>query len=380
ITEHAPGRFSLHDLLRAHAIERCRATDGDAAPREAIGRMAGYYVWTSRAAALLLNPAREAPALSVPPLPPGVSPDDLGGDAQALAWFGAEYKTLLAVIEQAARTGFDMHAWLLSWSLGDFLDRQGIWHEWVTAQQTALAAATRLGDRALQACAARGLGRACTELGALQDARDHFRRTLELDRQLGDGVGQANTLLSLARVAEYLGQYNEAVGHARQALDLMWAAGDTAGQARALNGLGWFHTHAGSYEEALACCEEALVLYQCTEDRRGEYTTCDSLGYAHALVGHQARAITCYQRAVAGFVELGDRPNLACTLVRLGDAYHATGHSGKASAAWQQALAIVEDLQDPSAAHVREELRERDHGLRAYRSHATPGAGSPAQH
>jgi tetratricopeptide (TPR) repeat protein len=376
ITEHAPGRFSLHDLLRAYATERSRAADGAAAPREAIGRMAGYYVWTSRAAAVLLNPAREKPALSTPPLPPGVSPDDLAGDVQALAWFEAEHKTLLAVTEQAARTGFDTHAWLLSWSLAEFLDRRGSWHEWATAQQTALAAATRLGDRDLQARAARGVGRAFTELGALQDARDHFRRALDLDRQLGNRVGQANTHLALARVAEYLSQYDEAIGHARQALDLLRAAGDTGGQARALNGLGWFHAQAGSYPQALACCEEALVLYQRTEDRRGQATTCDSLGYAHAKVGQHDRAITCYQRAVAGFEELGDHPNLVRTLVRLGDAYQATGHRDEAGVTWQRALSLLDDLQDPSANRARANLRKRGHGPGTARSHALPGAES----
>jgi tetratricopeptide (TPR) repeat protein/transcriptional regulator with XRE-family HTH domain len=360
ITEHAPGRFSLHDLLRAYASERSRAADADAAPRAAIGRLAGYYVWTSRAATFLLNPAREKPALSAPALPPGVTPDELADDAQALAWFEAEHKTLLGVIEQAASTGFDTQAWLLSWSLADFLDRRGSWHEWAMAQQIALAAATRLGDLALQARAVRGLGRACTELGALEDARDHFRRALDLDRQLGNDVGQANTYLALARVAEYLGRYDEALGHARQALDLLRAADDTAGQARALNGLGWFHAQAGSYQEALACCEEALALYQRTEDRRGEATTCDSLGYAHARLGHQAWAITCYQRAVAGFVELGDHPNLAGTLMRLGDAQHAAGHHDQAQASWQRALALLDDLQDPSAAQVRAKLSERE--------------------
>jgi DNA-binding SARP family transcriptional activator/tetratricopeptide (TPR) repeat protein len=358
IAEYAPGRFALHDLLRTYAAEQARASGGDTTSREATGRLLGYYTATGYRAAVLVNPAREAPSLALPAVPAGVCPDQLADSAHALAWYAAEHKNLLAVTEQAAATGFDAHACLLSWILADFLDRRGSWQEWVIAQQAALTAATHLGDRALQARAARGLGRACTELRSLRDARTHLRLALDLDRQLGDLSGRANTHLALARVSQYQADYPQAIGHARQALDLFRAVGDNAGQARALNGTGWFHAQLGSYAEALGCCEEALGLYRLTHDRRGEATTCDSLGYTHHHLGNHSRAIACYQRAVEIFQDLGDRPNLAGTLTRLGDAYQAAGHPPAARASRQQALAILDDLRDHNAAQVRAKLHQ----------------------
>jgi DNA-binding SARP family transcriptional activator/tetratricopeptide (TPR) repeat protein len=356
IAELAPGRFALHDLLRAYAAEQATESGGNTLPREAIGRMLGYYVATGCAAALLVNPAREPPSLALPTVPAGVRPDVPADSAQALEWYEAEHKNILAVTELAAAAEFDPHACLLSWILADFLDRRGNWQEWVIAQQAALSAATRLGDRALQARTARGLGRACTEFGALRDADAHLRLALDLDQRLGDRSGRANTYLALARVFEYQGHLRQALSHAGQALDLFRAAADTAGQARALNGTGWFHACLGSYREALSCCEEAVSLYQLTHDRRGEASACDSLAYVCQNLGHRSRAITCYQHAAEIFRDLGDRPNLARTLTRLGDAQQDAGDLGNARITWQRALAILEDLHHKDAMEVRAKL------------------------
>ena len=53
---------------------------------------------------------------------------------------------LLALIAYADANGFDSHAWQISWTLGPFLNRRGRWQDYTATQQTALAAASRLGD------------------------------------------------------------------------------------------------------------------------------------------------------------------------------------------------------------------------------------------
>jgi DNA-binding SARP family transcriptional activator/tetratricopeptide (TPR) repeat protein/DNA-binding XRE family transcriptional regulator len=357
LTEHSPGRYAFHDLLRAYAAEQAQSSASAPELREATGRVLGYFAATGCAAALLLNPARDASSLPAPGLMPGVGPDQLADRPQALAWYEAEHKSLVAAIMQAAGAGFDSYACQLTWCMADFLDRRGSWHDWVTAQQAALPAAVRLGDRSVQARTERGLGRAYTELGALPEAAAHLQRALDLDEQLGNLSGQANTHLALARVLEYQRSYHQATDHARQALGLFLARGDTAGQARALNGIGWFQVHLGSYQEAVRCCEEALHLYQLTEDRRGEATTLDSLGFAHHHLGNHARAVACYWRAAEGFRDLGDRPNLIGTLTHMRDSYEAAGETGSAQAAWERALTILDDLDHADADRVREKLR-----------------------
>jgi tetratricopeptide (TPR) repeat protein/transcriptional regulator with XRE-family HTH domain len=355
ITEPVPGRFGLHDLLRAYAAEQARASGDGARRRAAIGRMLGYYVRASCAAAVRLNPAREPPtSLRVPGRAPGLSPAP-GPDAgqQALAWYEAELETLLAVTRQAAQGGFDAETCLLAWSLADFLDRRGRWRDWVLTQEAALTAARRLGDDALQARTERGLGRACTELGLLAEARAHLKRALALSRKLADGAGQANTYLAMATVSEYQGAYDQALEQVERALGLLEEAGDKTGQARALNGVGWFHAQLGHHSEALHYCERALALYQQTEDRRGAAATSDSIGLALQLLGRHAEAIAAYRACLEMHHEAGDLANESETLSRLGDCCRAIGDDAGARAAWERALAILDGSLRPVAAGGR---------------------------
>lgn len=356
--ERVPGWFNLYDLLRDYAAELARASVSVPARRKAVWRLLGYYVQTGCAAALLLNPVRDRPTLSLPAPASGIVSAALPDCAQALAWYDAEHRTLLAATELAAETGLDTHAWLLCWILADFLERRARRQDSVSVQRAAMAAAIRLGDRALQARTARTLGRACTDAGDLQEARTQLHLALDLERQLGNSRGQANTHLALASLFEHLGQCDRAADHARQALGLYQVLGDQVRQAGTLNGIGWFQAHLGHYREALSACDQALDLYQQIEDRRGQASTHDSLGYIHHQLGDFPRAIACFQRALQHFQDLGASRSLATALIHLGDAYHASGDTGSTRATWQQALEILDDLHDASAPGVRAKLQQ----------------------
>jgi len=56
LTEHAPGRYACHDLLRAYAADQAGAADDENARRAAAGRVLDHYLHTASAAALLLEP------------------------------------------------------------------------------------------------------------------------------------------------------------------------------------------------------------------------------------------------------------------------------------------------------------------------------------
>ena len=354
LNEHAVGRFAFHDLLRAYAIEQGCAYDSDTDRQAALRRVLDYYLRTAHAAAVLLNPCRDVVPLTL--FSPEAMPGSLADHRQALAWFKAEHAVMLAAIAQAAKAGFDDHVGQLTWSLADYLDRCGHWHDWATTHRTALAAARRAGDPACLARAHRGLGRACTELGAYQDARGHLRRAVDLYRQLGDIAGQARTHLALARVWEYQSRHGPALDHAQKALNLFRAAGHQAGQASALNTVGWHRAHLGTYGPALSDCQQALVLYSQLGDRRGEAVTNDSLGYIHHQLGNSARARACYQDAVDLFQDLSDRHNQASTLIRLGDTCNAASDPATARIAWQKALVMLGELNHPDAEIARAKL------------------------
>lgn len=351
VREHVPGRYACHDLLRTYAGECALGHDSEGERRAAIHRVLDHYLHTAHAAAMRLRPERHPIAL--PACQPGTCPEGVTSYEEALTWFKAEHKVLLAVIAQAAMTGFDAHAWQIPWTLTHFLDWQGHWLDWLTTQQTALAAARRAGDLRGHALAADQLGSACIRLGSYQDAFVHLFTSLDLYSRLGDGLGEARVHHDIGWVFERQGRYVDALEHGKQALHLYRAEGDKPGQAVALNAVGWCHAMQQNYRQALSCCRRALALHRALGNLHAEAATLDSLGYAHHHLGHHDEAAACYQQAVALCRELGERFYLAETLRHLGDAYQRVGSHEAARDAWCQALDILDAMHHPDAGDLR---------------------------
>jgi DNA-binding SARP family transcriptional activator len=354
LAEQAPGRFAFHDLLRAYAAERAQADEDDADRHAAIHRMLDHYLHTAHPAALLIHPTSRK--ITPPPLQPGVEPQCLADIGQAQAWFEAERQALMGAATQALEAAFYTHAWQIAWALGRFLDLLGHWDDWIAAEQIALAATERLGDRAAQAFAHWQFGYARARLGDHGDAHAHLEQALSIYTELGDRAGAADAHTALGVTLEEQGRDADALGHTRQALELFAAAGDRAGQALALNGIGWLHIKLGDYRQALTSCGQALELFQELGYPRLEADIWDSLGYAHHHLGDHAESAACYQRALALYREIGDRYARAVTLDHFGDTCHAAGRPDEARAAWEEALAILDDLRHPDAGQVRAKL------------------------
>jgi DNA-binding SARP family transcriptional activator/Tfp pilus assembly protein PilF len=348
LVEHRPGRFACHDLLRAYAADQVDDTERSTA----LHRVLDHYLHTAHTAARLLDPARDA--ITLPPPQPGVRPQPLRDYAQAWAWCAAEHQVLLSTVAEAARAGFDVHAWQISWALSTFLQRRGHWHDWAATQHTAVAAAERLGDRDAQARAHRSLGYAHILLG--RDARTDLRRADELYGATGNPAGQAHVRLTLAWVFEKESRYAEALEQARQALSLYRTGGHRVGEANAMAVVGWYHAQLGDHGEALESCEHALRSHRELGDRDGQANTLYNLGYAHHHLGHHSEAIAYYRQAIDLRRALGDRYYEADVLTNLGDTHQAAGDLQSARDAWQRALAILTDLHHPDADALRARL------------------------
>jgi tetratricopeptide (TPR) repeat protein len=355
VTEHAPGRFGLHDLLRAYAAERAAGVS-PAARRSALARVLDHYLHTAYAAAVLLSPTLEPVTLAPPQ--PGVTPEPLATEQEALAWFEAEHYVLISAAALAGRDGFDTCAWQLPWAMAQFLDWQGHWHEWADTGRTALAAATRLGDRAGQALAARALSSACARLGDYEQANTHMTDCLRYYRQLGDRIGQGRVLQNLSWLFGQQGRYADALEHAEQSVTLFRAAGHRPGRASALNNAGWFQVLLGRPEQGRDLCRQALAGYTELADEHGQASAWDSLGYAEHHLGNLAAAADCYRHALHGYRKLGIRYLEADTLVHLGDTRRAAGQPVAARGAWERALRILEELRHRDAEQVRARLLE----------------------
>jgi DNA-binding SARP family transcriptional activator len=123
LEEHAPGRYTFHDLLRAYATELSRTSDSHTEHRRAVRRLLDHYLHSAHAATRLLCPDEKLKALAS--CQPGVTLVDLDDYGQAADWFAAERPAMLATIAYTADAGYDARLWQLGWSLIELLDRHG---------------------------------------------------------------------------------------------------------------------------------------------------------------------------------------------------------------------------------------------------------------
>ncbi|BCJ73659.1 SARP family transcriptional regulator [Catellatospora sp. IY07-71] len=354
VTEHRPGRYTQHDLLRTYARELVGSAEPADVRREALHRLYDHYLHTAFPAARLLQP-QWAPVEPVPPLPVSFAAPVADHD-EALDWYTAEREVLIRVVRQAADTGFERYAWQIAWAVTAFLAPRGLWQDQAAAQRIAVAAAERAGDLSGQAMANRMLARAEIRLGGHDDAMDRLAAALRLYEQLGDLTGQAQTLHSRTELAYERGRPQEALAYGERALRLHRRAGTPAGEGRTLNAIGYIHATLGEHRRAIEICHEALAIQQEIDDRNGMAATLDSLGLAHAGLGDHGRAAGLYEQSIRLFRESADRYHEAETLTRLGDVRAALGEHAAAAEAWRRAAQIYDALGDSAADRARQRL------------------------
>jgi len=354
LSEHAPGRYQFHDLLHSYAAELAQTHDTAEERSAAQRRYLDYYLHTGHRAATIMQPHRSP--ITVPPPAAGVTPQDLADHTQADGWLAAEHRAVLAVIRQACDTEFDAYVWQLSWVLGNFLDRHARWDTQAAINDLAHQAALRVGDRAGQANALRGLGLADARRGRHRDAETHLQAAIELFGALGDSGSQGHTHLDLGWAVSQLDRHQLAQHHAQQAQDLFQTGGHLAGQANALNAISWCQTILGHHDQALATCGQALAVFQELGDPDGEAPAWDTLGDIYQRLGRHSEAIAAYERSLVLYRQLDNRHYEADVLDHLGDAHHANHDREEATAAWRDAHAILDDLDLPEASLVRDKL------------------------
>jgi len=360
VAERAPGRYTVHDLLRAYATELIRTVESDAEQRSALRRLLDHYLHSAHNAAVVLRPNRAPLSLE----PPVVSVEVVSPAShnQALAWFSAEYSVLLAVSALADQSGLNVHVWQLAWTMMDFCRRQGHWSSWAVTHEAALAAAQRIREPTGRAHIHRGLAGAYTHLGRYDDAYAHLQAALLCWEAIGDQTQQAVTHFDLSCLLSRQGSHADALVHAQCALNLYRATGHAAGEAGCLNGVGWLHARLGNHEVGLSYCRQALVLLLQLGDRAVQADTWDSLGYIHHHLGQAAPAEICYNQALELYRHLADREGEAKVLIRVGDCRDASDDPIGAREAWERALAVLNGLEHSAADRVRTRLRRLRNG------------------
>jgi tetratricopeptide (TPR) repeat protein len=382
IMEYRPGRYILHDLLRAYAAEQAAALCDEEETRAAIGRGFEHYLYT-----LTGSPSfgRLAPFRAMPPPGPGVSPERPAGHAEMLSWLEAEHPVLRQAIEQAADTGFTTRAWQLFYCFAHGVTWQGKWADYEAAAHTVLAAAAREGDHTALGWTYLMLATFHAEFGPHDQVLTERYQALEHFEQAGDPAGQAiahmfvSSALCIGRFKygamlwddrgdpDVRRRSSDGLAHAEQALTLYRREGNEGGAMWALEYRAYHHARLGDIALARGDCEQAWEIATEMGDPRGRSFTRQMMGHVCQASGDLDGAISCFLEALGIAAEMGPAsqgPRAEC-LAELGETYQAAGDYRSARQAWQQARELYEGLHHPAAEQMRARLDQ------------VPGSGGP---
>ncbi len=301
VTEHAPGRYTLHDLLREYARHRA-GTDEPAHDRAAaLDRLLAWYYLRTRAADVCLSPTLiRLPRADVPDdLPAIVPPADT--DA-ALAWFTHEGANLRSAITHCAEHGPHRWAWLIAELERHHLRAAGNLVDHLTVTRAAVAAAEHCGDPA-----------------ALTSAH----------------LGYADSLARRdpARARDVL---VDAIGPAERADDPLWLAS-------ILNDLAGAHVSLGEYDAAHAVLHGALDQKRRARPTARDAATLTNLGILAAIRGNLRDAADHLRVAAQDYSELGAARKEAFVRITQAEVTHALGGPGEALALLDRATALAQE-------------------------------------
>ena len=348
ISEHVPGRYRMHDLIREHA-RSLAAADDPVAAGDAVTRLLDYYQQAARAAGRHMPPWFAVSHDAIGPVgPPAILPP-LSGLEQASAWVADERANLLAAASLAIEAGKPAYAVTIPAAASGFLDAEGNWAQvLVTLCEKVLAGAQDGDDLAILALAHLQLGAALAVSGQYRAVPAAAKKALALYRKLGDRAGQGDVLIGLASLNLYVSDFAAAARYAERAFDAYRAAGHIRAKAEALNQLGIIKFHAGDYAGAASLSRQALASCREIGFRRGEGDALLYLGLALRPSGDYPAASAALLEAQAIYRALGDRYREVFSYSFLASLQRLTGDYPAAAASSESAVRELGDIGDRS--------------------------------
>ncbi|MET7399415.1 BTAD domain-containing putative transcriptional regulator [Dactylosporangium sp. NPDC005572] len=357
LMEPVSGRYAFHDLLRAYATELAGTQNVGSATSAALHRLLEHYLHSTAAAAGHLDAFRQP--LSLGPPAPGALVAAFTGKDQAMEWFTAEYRTLMACVSRATQLpepDLAAHPARVAHWLRAFQQLTGRWSDGLALHRIAVTAAQRHGNRLGEGLALDGIAWAQAYLGDPDAAEAAGAHAASIYRDAGLPVAEAHAYGSIAHAMSRAHRHAEALEYARRQAELCAEHGDPADEARSLNTYGSTLADLGRPADALDPLNRALALQLSYGDNHGPAFVLDSLGLVHLRLGRLDEAEAHYRRSLELFERAGHRYNMVCPLSGLGDVFAARDDPGTARDMYRQARILCHEF---DGHHRASELDER---------------------
>jgi DNA-binding SARP family transcriptional activator len=255
VTEAAPDRFELHDLLRAYSEELLQDAGEQS---EAQTRLTHHYVHSTREAFLQFG---RTPTIEVDVgLPRPDSIERFKSTDHAIEWYATERSVLKAIIRRSSELGLDKECALmvLDWRpMSQSLDSAG---DTLPSSRLGLAAAVRVGDDILAADLSRDVGSKLARMGAHSEAEPYLLESLRIFSSRHDYAGEANAYRNLTLNASWEGRHDQELEYVELSLSAARRSGQASIIASALAAVGGVRMRAGSLAAAVDAFEESNTL------------------------------------------------------------------------------------------------------------------------
>jgi len=379
-----PGRYHLHDLLRAYALDQARTVDSEAERRATIDRVLRWYTATASNATSVITPGGRFP-VDVAPVD-GVLSTVFADAGAAFEWFDVERANLVANARVARETGLLRRAWELAMVLGPIQANYFMFDDWSALSELAVTAAVTLADPAALAVALDNRGKFLFRRRALEEAKVVHSRALAIREEIGDRQGICQSLNALGLIGLRMRELTAAsayfesiVERARDLGDSRWAGigrtnlaeaqlesgnaelglatvrsltqfftqpRDPAFEGNAYWLLSWAHRLAGAPAAAASAIESALLIAENAGNRTWEAHWLTEAARVQLALGHAEESMRCCQLSASLQRQIGDSSREATALDCAGEAMLAMGNPEDASAFHREAARIHEQFGD----------------------------------
>lgn len=339
LQEPTPGRYTRHDLIRAHVATAAFATPGSRQHRRAAARLRDYYRHTASKA---MDAAYPHERDRRPRVPPSHTPTpEFSAPPPATTWLDTELPNLLATAHHAADHGPPEFVWQLSATLHRHLRTRTRHRDAEALHQRALTAARSAGHQAGERMTLVSLGWTYLLQSRYREAEDCLRHELTVAPAAATSPAELDALLGLARIAWQRGDYGQAQDTYERVLSIAQSTGDRTGELGGLDGLGFVHLMRGRYEPALACFQQVLAIARSTGDRINEMKALLGLAEIHRVLGRHEPAVDCFQQGSQIALAVGDRDGELGALVGLGHLHRLRGRHAHAIERFERALDLT---------------------------------------
>lgn len=344
-------RYGLHDLVQIFAAN---VSVDDDHWHSVEKRVADSYLATIEASCDLVSGGRHRYGLATRSISSrhSVQFDEV---KQAFAWFDTECAALVGTVDRLHSSGRLQETWQLAYNLAAFFKPRHRPDEWLQTHQAGLASAQSLGDPTAEARIRESLGSAHREQRRYVEAQRETSAALVINIGHGDEYGAGRCHDLLGGILAMSREFAAAEDHHRQALATVAYATDPRNEANCRNSLGAIYGKLGRLEEAV---HEFGFVLKVAEDAADLELRCrahHNLARAQRLLGNHVLATEHAHRQVELVEATEHKWRVARAWEALGDCLSYLDVAA-ARDAWNRALVVFEEIGDPHAEIVRQDI------------------------